>query len=220
MRGSRSSRKLTRSSRRPVGTFKEDAPKRKPMTAAAVDRAARALARQQRRLQTGRRLTAGAAVLAALAMVVSAPLAIALALGAGFEALVCVVTVARRRALIARLAVEPDAYAIPAVREFGARLAGAGQRERLGRWLVEVLDEAGRPESLYLADRVSEYAAQIRAVAFDLMAPGARVQPVSAATCRRLLTVAAESPLYNPQLPAVDLGSALFRIHAGISGPS
>jgi hypothetical protein len=213
-------RKQATASRGAVGTFKGDAPTRKPMTAAAVDRAARALARHERRLQTGRCLTVVCAVLAAFAVVVSPPLAIALALGAGFEAVVYVVTVARRRALIARLAVEPDAYGIAAVREFGARLAGPGQRERLGRWLVEVLDEAGRPESLYLADRVSEYAIQIQAVAFDLMAPDARVQPVSVATCRRLLTVATESPLYNPQLPAVDLGSALFRIHAGISGPA
>jgi hypothetical protein len=220
MRAGPSPRKQTTALRGRVGTFKDSAPKRRPMTAAAVDRAARALARHERRLKTGRRLTVLAIVLAALTVVSSPPLAIALAMGATFEAVVCLVTVLRRRALIARLAVEPDAYAIPVVREFGVRLADPGQRERLGRWLVEVLSEAGRPESLYLADRVSEYAVQIRAVAFDLMAPDARVQPVSVATCRRLLTAATESPLYNPQLPAVDLGSALFRIHAGISGPA
>jgi hypothetical protein len=48
------------------------------------------------------------------------------------------------------------------------------------------------------------------------MSPESCVQPVSLATCRRLLTMASDSPLYNENLPAVDLGSALFRIRAGI----
>jgi hypothetical protein len=190
------------------------------VTAAAIDGAAGALERRERRVHTGRRVAAAAAALAALALPLSTPLAIALILGAAAETSLCALAHSRRRALIARLAVESDAYVIPAVREYGDLLVGPRQRERLGRWLVEVVDDAGYPDSLYLAERVAEHAGQIRAVAAELMAPGACVQPVSAATCRRLLTVATESPLYNPHLPAVDLRSMLFRIHTGISAPS
>lgn len=190
------------------------------MTSAAVEGAARALEHRERRARAGSRVAAAAAALAALAVPVSTPLAIAFLLGAAVETSLCALAHSRRRTLVARLALEPDAYVIPAVREYGAHLVGPRQRERMGRWLVEVVDDAGHFDSLYLADRVAEYAGQIRAVAAELMAPGARVQPVSAATCRRLLTVATESPLYNPHLPAVDLRSTLFRIHAGISAPS
>jgi len=38
----------------------------------------------------------------------------------------------------------------------------------------------------------------------------------SAAVCLHLLTHAAESPLYNPALPAEDLASTLERIRRGI----
>jgi hypothetical protein len=198
----------------------EDASESGSVTAAAVDGAAGALERRERRVRTGRRVAAGAVALAALALPFSTPLAIAFVLGAAVETSLCALARSRRRGLIARLALESEAYVIPAVREYGAHLVGPLQRERLGRWLVEVLDDAGHPDSLYLADRVAEHAGQIQAVAAELMAPGARVHPVSAATCRRLLTVATESPLYNPHLPAVDLRSTLFRIHAGISAPS
>jgi hypothetical protein len=184
------------------------------MTAVAVERAAGVLERRERRRHTGLRLAAAAAVLTAPVMLVLPSLGVALLAGSAAQSMLCLIECVRRRDLIARLAVEPAAYAIPAVREYGARLQA--QRTRFGMWLVEVVDRAGEPESMYLADRVARYRAELRAAAHELMAPDARVEPVSVATCRRLLTMAAESPLYNPNLPAVDLGSALFRIRAGI----
>jgi hypothetical protein len=184
------------------------------MTAVAVEKAAKSLARRERRRRTGLLLALAAALLAIPAVLVWQSMGVALAAGAGAQALFCLIERIRLRELVARLALEPAAYEIPAVREYGAHLQA--QRTRFGLWLVEVVDRAGEPESMYLADRVARYRAELRATASELMAPGARVEPVSVATCRRLLTMAADSPLYNPNLPAVDLGSALFRIRAGI----
>jgi hypothetical protein len=184
------------------------------MTAVAVEHAARALARRERRRHTGFLLAIGAAVLAVPALPMLPSLGVALLAGSAVQSVLCVIERVRLRDLIARLAMEPAAYAIPAVRDYGARLQA--QRARFGLWLVEVVDRAGEPETMYLADRVSRYRAELRAAAHELMAPDSRVEPVSVATCRRLLTMAAESPLYNPNVPAVDLGSALFRIRAGI----
>ncbi|MEA2249546.1 MAG: hypothetical protein QOH46_4075 [Solirubrobacteraceae bacterium] len=184
------------------------------MTAVAVERAARTLARREGRRRSGLLLAVGAALLAGPAVLVSPSLGAALLAGSAVQTLLCAVERIRLRDLVAGLALEPAAYAIPAVREYGARLQA--QRTRFGLWLVEVVDRAGEPETMYLPDRVARYRAELCAAASELMAPDARVEPVSVATCRRLLTMAAESPLYNPNLPAVDLGSALFRIRAGI----
>lgn len=184
------------------------------MTAGAVERTERMLAGRERRRRAGLGLASGAAVLAVPVLLMSSQLSIALWCGAAVQALLCAVERIRLRELVARLALEPAAYAIPAVREYGAQLLL--RRAAFGRWLAEVLEEAGEPDSMYLADRVARYAPELRAAAHELMAPDSHVAPVSVATCRRLLTMAAESPLYNPNLPAVDLGSALFRIRAGI----
>jgi hypothetical protein len=184
------------------------------MTGAAVAHLADAFARRERAIRDGRGVTALVALLALPAFAVSRPLSIALAAGALVQASLCLWQRAWLRARVARLALDPAAYDIPAVRDYGARLVR--DRARFGRWLIEVLEDAGQPESLYLADRVTRYRAEILTVADALMAPAARVQPVSVATCRRLLTMAADSPLYNENLPAVDLGAALFRIRAGI----
>jgi hypothetical protein len=165
-------------------------------------------------MRSGLVLAGGAAALAPAVAPLSSRLSVALVAGALAQLLACAVQRARIDGLVSRLALDPAAYAIPAVREYGARLAR--ERASLGAWLVEVLDEAGRPDSMYLADRVAHYAEEIHAAAEELMAPGSSVQPVCLATCRRLLTMATDSPLYNENVPAVDLGSALYRIRAGI----
>jgi hypothetical protein len=185
------------------------------MTAPAVERAERMLAQRARTIRTGLVLAATAAVLAPAALALSPQLSLALLVGAVVQLVACAVQRARIAGLVGRLALDPAAYAIPAVRDYGVRLTL--QRARLGAWLVEVIDEADRPESLYLADRVAHYRAEILAAAHGLMAPEASVEPVCLATCRRLLTMAPDSPLYNDNLPAVDLGSALYRIRAGIA---
>jgi hypothetical protein len=185
------------------------------MTPVALERAEQALARRARRTRMGLVLATSAALAALPAALLSRPFAIALVVGAVGQLVVCLVAQGRVRALVAHLALDPAAYTIPAVHDYGARLVR--RRARFGRWLWQVLEEAGDPNSMYLADRVADYAGQIRAAAVELMAPDSWVEPVSVATCRRLLTMAADSPLYNPNVPAVDLGSALFRIRAGIA---
>jgi hypothetical protein len=184
------------------------------MTAVAVERAARTLALRERRRRSGVWLALCAAVVAVPAMLALPSLGLALLAGSAVQLGLCLVERVRLREVVARLAMDPAAYAIPAVGEYGARLQA--QRARFGLWLVEVVDRAGEPETMYLADRVARYRGELRATAHELMAPDSRVAPVSVATCRRLLTMAADSPLYNPNVPDVDLGSALFRIRAGI----
>jgi hypothetical protein len=143
-------------------------------------------------------------------------LGIALATGAAVEGAIALGCVVRRRCRIEELALQPAAYAIPEVRAFGARLAAPRQREQLGRCLLSLVRGAFDPGALYLGDRVARYARELEGIARDLLSPRVRVQPVCAATCHWLLTHGAESPLYNPRLPAEDLGSILYRIRAGI----
>jgi len=182
---------------------------------------ARQLEDAQERLRTRQRRTVEAAVLAvagsaaALAVsLVSSTLAIALGAGAAVEALVAVAALVSRRELIARLALEPDAYVLPDVDRYGKRLVR--ERQRLAAWLREVIRDARVPGSFYLRERVARHADELDSLAHELAAPAAQVQPASAVACLRLLTRAPESPLYNDRLPADDLALALRAIRAGI----
>ena len=60
------------------------------------------------------------------------------------------------------------------------------------------------------------HARELEALARDFRSPAVRVHPASIARCRRLLTEAAESPLYNSRLTEEDLDTILRRIRAGI----
>jgi hypothetical protein len=189
------------------------------MTAGDLDQAANDLRRRRRR---AREATALALVSGGLSLVAAAlwpQLAVALAIGAAFETLVAGAAVVRRREQIARLAVEPAAYVLTDVERYGRRLAEPRQRARLASWLAEIVAEAPHPWSLYLPDRVALCRAELAALARDLAMPALCVEPTSAAACRRLLTHAVESPLYNPRLPADDLRLTLARIRAGIERP-
>jgi hypothetical protein len=117
---------------------------------------------------------------------------------------------------LASLATDPGAYALPEVRALGERLVEDTTRRHLAGWLWEVIREAGQPGSLYLEDRVRAHSHQLRTLARDLSAGNVVVQATSMATCFRLLTSAAESPLYNPNVPAEQLLSMLFRIRLGV----
>lgn len=183
----------------------------------ALEQAAHDLVRRRRRaVQAG--VLCGAAALAALAAVwFSIPLAAALGVGAFLEALLAAWAVDARRQLIARLALQPAAYALPEVAAYGARAAQPPQRARLAAWLADVVAEAGTPFSLCLGDRVALVAHELEALARELVSPARSVQPASAVACRRLLTHMTESPLYNPGVPVSDLYAALHRIRAGIA---
>jgi len=137
----------------------------------------------------------------------------ALAIASFCEAVVAGAVFRARREQIAQLALDPAAYAIPDVADYG-RSCGY-ERKRLAAWLTEVVAEARLPGSLYLADRVARFARELERLASEL-ATSAAIDPVSAVACRRLLTHAVDSPLYNERLPAEDLLAALRRIRAGI----
>jgi len=182
--------------------------------ARALDEATETIRHKRRRALESIMLAAGCAILAWQALE-SAALAFALAVGAGFELLVTAWALLSRRELIARLALEPDAYAIPEVEAYGAHLTRPRYRRLLAQGIRKMIREALRPDSLYLGDRVLHHARDLEAIARDLVLPNVRVHPVSVARCRRLLTEASESPLYNPKLPEEDIPQTVRRIRAG-----
>jgi hypothetical protein len=144
---------------------------------------------------------------------ISDQLAIVLAVAGACEVVVATAVFRARREQIARLALDPAAYAIPDVAHYGR--CCIHQRKRLAVWLAEMVADARVPGNFYLSDRVARFARDIERLASEL-ATSAPIDPVSAVACRRLLTHAVESPLYNPRLPPEDLLVALRRIRAGI----
>ncbi|MFN8187015.1 MAG: hypothetical protein U0R69_08045 [Gaiellales bacterium] len=186
------------------------------MTAREIDDAAERIRTLRRRTLEALALTAACLGLAGVALAFAPSLTLALAAGTAFELLVAATSFVSRRATLGRLALDPAAYEIEEVRCYGARLARPHEREILARGIQSMLKDALAPGSLYLGDRVVYYARELDALARDLLSPAVRIHPVSVARCRALLTEAAESPLYNPRLPAEDLAAVLRRIRAGM----
>jgi hypothetical protein len=185
------------------------------MTDREVEQAAAKLARV--RVQ-GWRLRAGAATLvlaACAARGAAPPLAVAFLALAALIAGSDLVRAARLRTMVERLALEPAAYAIDAVRQFGARAASPSQCQLLATRLRDILAHA--TELPLVPERIAAYQSQIEELSARLGRPGARLGAPEAVACRRLLTRCADSALYNRRIPAEDLGAALRRIAAGIS---
>lgn len=143
--------------------------------------------------------------------------AAALAVGSVLQASVAVVLWLCRRERIERLALDPAAYAIPAVARFGARACALRERRQLASVIDAMVHERGHPLELHLVVRASGNAPQLETLARELASPAARVEPPMAVACRRLITRPVESPLYNPNLSEDDLRALLLRIRAGIS---
>jgi hypothetical protein len=142
--------------------------------------------------------------------------AVTLGGGAALEMLMAAVLWLRRRERIEQLALDPSAYAIPAVACFGARLCDLSHRRRLAASIRSMVDDR-QPLDLHLVGRTGRFAQQLEMLAHELAAPAARVEPATAVACRRLVTRPVESPLYNPNLPEEDLRALLLRIRAGIT---
>ena len=170
------------------------------------------------RHQALRWLLAGAAVLAIgiAAAPFSRSFAIAMGVGGLLELSLALVVSLRRRERIERLALEPAAYAIPAVERFGDRVCGLTERRRLAASIQSLVSER-QPLDVHLVVRAGRFAQQLEALARELAAPAAHVEPAIAVACRRLVTRPVESPLYNPNLSDEDLRAVLMRIRAGIS---
>jgi hypothetical protein len=186
------------------------------MHARAVDQAAGLIRRKRRRTVEAGLLAGLCLVSGAAALLVSLPLAAALGAGALVEAAIALGALNARRELIARLALDPAAYSVPEVERYGTRAARPPERARLAAWLEELLTESQLPYSLYLPDRVALVAHELDSIAGRLLSPACTVAPESAVACRRLLTHAVESPLYNPRVPLDELHLTLRRIRAGM----
>ena len=187
------------------------------MTSREIDRAGSQLERLRQQRHARLLLSAPAAGLAAGALLLSDALAISLACGVACLLILALGDTARRRELLATLALNPSAYTVPEVRRYGAGLVTLRGRRRVAAALERVLADAGTPGSYYLADRVHKCRHEIRDLAEALRAPGTRAEPTSVALCWRLLRSAADSPLYNWHLPAEDLRVTVRRIRAAIS---
>jgi hypothetical protein len=186
------------------------------MHARAVDQAAVLIRRKRRRALEAGVLAGVCVVSGAAAALVSVPLAAALGIGALVEVAMALAALNARRELIGQLALDPAAYGVPEVERYGTRAARPPERARLAAWLAEVLAESHLPHSLYLPDRVALVAQELEAIARRLVSPACTVTPTSAVACRRLLTHAVESPLYNPRVPLDDLHLTIRRIRAGM----
>jgi hypothetical protein len=186
--------------------------------ARSVDKVAAQIERKKRRMVEQCAVAVAAAALAAFmgGRLGWVDAAAALGAGAALEFMLALDAHFFRHALIERSALEPAAYAIREVRQFGLQLVHPSCREALAGRLRGALAEAQKPGSVWLQDRVETYAGELKALAFDLTSPTAEVKPTSAALCYLLVTSAADSPLCNPNLPAEDVASALHRIRVGI----
>lgn len=186
------------------------------MDVQTIEGVADELRRRRRRAVESAALAALTGALAGAALLVSWQLAVALAVGAVVEAVVALAVLDRRRELIARLALNPAAYVLREVHRYGTRVAAPARRTRMAAWLVEIASETAVPGSLYLRDRVALVRHELEALAHELRS-ALHVQPATVVACQRLLTRPAESPLYNPCLPADDLRLALRRLRADLS---
>jgi hypothetical protein len=186
------------------------------MTARELEHVVAVLARKQARAREGGLVAAACAVLAAITLPLVFSAGAALLAGMTGAAALAIVNFVSRRDLIARLALDPNAYSLAEVHDYGHRLVLPAEREKLAAWLREVVRDAAVPGNWYIEDRVSRYALQLESLATELTKTRIRMRPASAAACHRLLTHAVESPLYNPSVPAEELPAAIERIRRGI----
>jgi len=178
-----------------------------------LEEAAVAVAQARRRAIEFAAVALGAAGAAIVAAPLEGPVAISLAAGAVFEALLALRAAQRRREWIALLAVDPGAYVLPEVRRYGERCTDPRERARLVVWLTELAQlPQGRGGGMYLGDRVLRFKADLEWLARALSAPTRMLEPASVVTCRGLLTHPSESGLYNPHISEDDLYITLRRI--------
>ena len=183
-----------------------------------IDQAAAELA-ALRRLELERlALTVAAGLAVAPSMLVDLRLAVAFGAGAAVEMLLAGSSRIRRRAAIASLAIDPEAYVLPEVRRYGSSLTSLGHRRALARSIATILRGAGADRSgIVLSDRVIWQAPVLAALARALGDRRNDVEPTAMAACEQLLTDGHRSPLLNPSVPRAELERTLIRILRGIS---
>lgn len=120
------------------------------------------------------------------------------------------------RDLLQRLALEPAAYDIPAVRRYSEQVLEQPVRDRLASSINSLIADSSLPGAFCLADRITLFEDQLRLLARALATPEVPVQATSLVACVRLLTHGVESPLFNPGVPVEQLRATLLRIRFGI----
>jgi hypothetical protein len=153
-------------------------------------------------------VAAAALALAIVASTLRPDLAVPLFLGGSFVGARALLTAWRRWDLVDRLLAEPDAYAIPDVRDRAQREASMSNRRLLGRAIRRRLESAENP-------RVTASAEALSALADELEDRQLELDPRCAVACSRLLTDYQTSPLVNLALPAEDVRSRIVQIRAG-----
>jgi hypothetical protein len=156
-------------------------------------------------------------LLAALAAAVWNPNAtFPLAILTAGEAVVVMCAYYAQHDLIQGLALEREAWQIPAVRRYREWLLKQPVRDRLAASINSLIADANTPYAFCLADRVALVEDQLRVLALELATPEIPVQPRSLIVCLRLLSHGVESPLFNPGVPIEQLQATLMRIRIGI----
>jgi hypothetical protein len=117
----------------------------------------------------------------------------------------------RRWDLLDRLTVDREAYGIPEVRLRGDRAATMESRHLLAESIRRQLEPSGDS----CPRRVRAEATSLEALADELDDPMLSLEPAAAVNCKRLLTEADTSPLFNDALPADDTGARIRRIRTG-----
>lgn len=171
-------------------------------------------------LATGAAFAAAAAALWAVTGR-GAPSAVTLLAGAGAAVAIALLARGERRRLLLILVAQGDAGAIHEVRAFADVLCTPRERARLADALLAAAN-AGRTgaQSAIMVDpaRAEEFGDRLRALANALIAPSVRVSASAIAICRRLLSEAAISPLYNPRLPSRELRRVLELVEREVTG--
>lgn len=127
-----------------------------------------------------------------------------------------------RRRLLLALVAQGDASGLRDVAELASELCSPTERRRLASSLRHTA-HAGRAGTVtaIMVDpaRASDAAPRLLSLAAALEDTSTDVEPSAIALCRRMLVEAARSPLYNPRLPAADLGRLLELVEHGIRAP-
>lgn len=117
----------------------------------------------------------------------------------------------RRWVLVERLAGERDAHVIPEVLAYARRETTMERRQTFAALLRRELQQPGR----VVDARIAAVADELDALARELEDDALALDPVSAVACMRLLSDAAESPLFNAAVPAEELRSRILQIRSG-----
>ena len=157
----------------------------------------------------------GAALIAFGAEKIGIPLLI----GAAAAALLVGLGRDDRRRMLVRLVAQDDAWAIEEVRRTAARLVSPPERRRLAVGLRRAAESAvPRHAEFSVVDpfRATEFDERLRCLAATIADEAVPLAAAGAALCRRLLSEARLSPLYNPNLGDADLDRAIAQIESAV----